>query len=34
MTSLAQDLFHLSVRRAWRAAMHECLAQWRRVCVI
>lgn len=34
MTTLAQDLFHLHVRRHWRDAMDECLAQWRRVCVI
>ncbi len=34
MTNLAQDLFYLSVRREWRRAMQECLAQWRRVCAI
>lgn len=34
MTTLAQDLFHLQIRRYWRAAMNECLANCRRVCVI
>ena len=34
MTTLAQDLFYQSARREWRRAMNECLAQWRRVCVI
>lgn len=34
MTTLAQELFHQCVRRHWRAAMNECLAECRRVCVI
>lgn len=34
MTTLAQDLFHLHVRRLWRQAMDECVAHWRRVCFI
>lgn len=34
MTTLAQDLFYLHVRRDWRDAMNECLADCRRLCVI
>ena len=34
MTTLAQQLFCLHVRRFWGAAMIECLAEYRRVCVI
>ena len=34
MTTLAQDLFYLYVRRFWRSAMNECLAEYRRVCVV
>ena len=34
MTTLAQDLFYQTVRRDWRGAMHECLAECRRVTVL
>lgn len=34
MTTLAQDLFYQRVRRDWRRAMNECLANCRRLCVI
>jgi|tagenome__1003787_1003787.scaffolds.fasta_scaffold20875508_2 hypothetical protein len=34
MTTLAQDLFYQRIRRCWREAMNECLAQCHRVCVI
>jgi len=34
MTTLAQDLFYFQARRNWRAAMNECLAGCRRVCLL
>ena len=34
MTTLAQDLYYQQARLEWREAMHECLAQFRRVSVI
>jgi hypothetical protein len=34
MTTLAQDLFYLRVTRHWLTAMNECLAEFRRLCVI
>jgi hypothetical protein len=34
MTTLAQDLFNQRVTRHWVTAMNECLAEYRRLCVL
>jgi hypothetical protein len=34
MTTLAQDLFYQRVRRSWREAMNECLAECHRVSLL
>lgn len=34
MTTLAQELFYQEVRMYWRRAMSECVAEFRRLCVI
>jgi hypothetical protein len=34
MTTLAQELFFQNVRRCWREAMLECLAEHHRVSVL
>lgn len=34
MTTLAEELFNLHVRRCWREALDDCLAEHHRVCVL
>ena len=34
MTTLAQKLFYQHVRRCWRRAMNECLAECHGVCLL
>ncbi|PNG56409.1 hypothetical protein WDL1CHR_00799 [Variovorax sp. WDL1] len=34
MTTLAQELFYQNVRYYWRAAMNECVCEFRRICVM